>query len=196
MRDKMSDHAHYFWAVRIPDEIKQQIQLEMKKLQQTFLFKRWVHMNDYHITLAFLGSINHEKRQHVIELVGEAFEESQPFSLQILGLNVFGKTTSPRIFWAAVSDESKLLQLQAIVHKKCQEAGMELESRPYHPHITLARKWIGQEESSMGLLQKFNPFQEKPLSFLVNEIVLYKTNMDETPKYEIVYSHSLDSEKK
>lgn len=182
----MDKHAHYFWAVQIPDHIKQSLHDEMANLQQIFQFKRWVHMNDYHITLAFLGAMDPEKRQSVIELVGSAIKDEKAFTLQIQGLNVFGNKKSPRIFWGDVHHESKLFQLQEIVHKKCQEAGFILEDRQYHPHITLARKWIGNEAFDMRLLEKYNPFYEKPLSFQANKIVLYKTNPEKTPKYETI----------
>ncbi len=28
----------------------------------------------------------------------------------------------------------------------CEENGFSLETRPYHPHITVARKWVGEEK--------------------------------------------------
>lgn len=180
--DKMS--THYFWAIRLPDFIKQNIQDEMKNVKQIFQFKRWVHMYDFHITLAFLGSVDQQQLQHVIDLVGNAIKEEKAFSLQIQGLNIFGNQQTPRIFWAAVHEENKLFQLQKIVHEKCLEAGFTLENRPYHPHITLARKWTGREEFQLGLLEKYNPFCENPLSFQADEVVLYKTNLEQEPKYE------------
>ncbi|MEK4229250.1 RNA 2',3'-cyclic phosphodiesterase [Solibacillus sp. FSL H8-0538] len=187
----MEIKPHYFWAVRLPDSIKQYIQDEMTNVKQIFKFKRWVHMDDYHITLVFLGSVDQQKTQSVIDLVGDAIKDEKAFELQIEGLNVFGNNISPRIFWGAVNHETKLHQLQAVVHKKCQEAGFTLENRPYHPHITLARNWTGNEEFDRGLLQKHNPFYEEALSFQANEIVLYKSNLEKTPKYEPVATFSL-----
>ena len=83
-------------------------------------------------------------------------------------------------FWGAVNYESALFQLQAIVHRKCEEVGFTLETRPYHPHITIARKWSGNGEFNENLLEKYNPFHEKLLPFIANEIVLYKTNLKST----------------
>lgn len=61
--------------------------------------------------------------------------------IEIGGLNIFGSPKSPRIFWAQVNEVEPLFHLQEIVHKMCLAAGFTLETRPYHPHITLARKW-------------------------------------------------------
>ena len=190
-RDYMSHQTHYFWAVKLPDAIKQSIHDELNNVQPIFQFQRWVHRDDYHITLAFLGSADEQRLQEVINLVGQAMTEQHSFPLQIIGLNTFGNNKAPRIFWGAGNEEDRLYELQAIVHQKCLEGGFTLESRPYHPHITIARKWSAQEEFNMQLLTKHNPFQEKHLCFSVNEIALYKTNLDKIPKYEPIVRCSL-----
>ena len=187
----MEKQTHYFWAVRIPDHIKQTIHDELTQIKPIFQFKRWVDLHDYHITLAFLGSVNPQQLQSVITLVGDAINNQRPFTLQIQGLNVFGAQKSPRIFWAAVNEVDELFQLQEIVHKTCLAAGFTLETRPYHPHITLARKWGRDEDFKMDDLVTHNPFGEKALSFQVSEIVLYKSNLEKTPKYEPVVAFSL-----
>ena len=187
----MIHHTHYFWAVKLPDAIKQSIHDELNKVQPIFQFQRWVHREDYHITLAFLGAANEQRLQAAIDLVGKAMTEQKSFPLQIVGLNTFGNSKAPRIFWAAVNEEDQLYKLQAIVHQQCEEAGFKLESRPYHPHITIARKWSAQEEFDRQILTKHNPFQDKPLCFTANEMVLYKTNLDKTPKYEPIVCFSL-----
>lgn len=183
---------HYFWAVRLPDFIKQTIEDALTDSKQIFQFKRWVHRNDYHITLAFLGSVEQPQLQPTIDLVGNAIKDEKVFSLQIQGLNIFGNHQSPRIFWASVQQENKLFQLQTIVHEKCLEAGFTLEKRPYHPHITVARNWTGHEEFQLVLLEKHNPFYENPLTFQVDEVVLYKTNLEQIPKYEPIAVFSLN----
>ena len=187
----MSANPHYFWAVRLPDEMKRIIHEEMKKLEHIFRFKRWVHREDYHITLAFLGSVKEPQLASVIELVSNAIKEAESFPLHIEGLDLFGNQRAPRIFWAAVNEEEKLFRLQHIIHHTCMVAGFTLEDRPYHPHITLARKWSADEAFARELLVRYNPFQDVPLSFEVQDIVLYKTDVEKIPKYEPVVSLSI-----
>lgn len=80
--------AHYFWAVRIPDEIKQTMYEELNRIKPVFQFKRWVDLNDYHITLAFLGAVNPQQLSSVIESVGESIKIQKAFMLDIKGLGV------------------------------------------------------------------------------------------------------------
>ncbi len=187
----MERQPHYFWAVRIPNDVKQTIHDELTQIKPMFQFKRWVDLNDYHITLAFLGAVNPQQLSFVIELVGDAIKKEKAFMLEVTGLNVFGPQKSPRIFWGAVNEVNQLYQLQEIVHKTCLAAGFSLETRPYHPHITLARKWGKNEDFKMVDLVTHNPFIEKALSFEVSEIVLYKSNLENTPKYESIAAFSL-----
>lgn len=187
----MTANPHYFFAVRLPDSVKQIIHAHMTESASIFRFKRWVHMEDYHITLAFLGLVEEGRLSSVVQLVGDALKEERSFPLQVEGLNIFGNKQSPRIFWAAVNDERRLYRLQEAVYQKCIEAGFTLESRPYHPHITLARKWGAEDEFTLDYLERHNPFQESPSAFQVNEIVLYRTNIEKAPKYEPIVSFLL-----
>ena len=105
MRGYMSHHTHYFWAVKLPDDIKQKIYNELNNVQSIFQFQRWVHRDDYHITLAFLGGADEGRLQTAIDLVTKAMTEEKSFPLQIVGLNIFGNNKAPRIFWGAVNEE-------------------------------------------------------------------------------------------
>jgi RNA 2',3'-cyclic 3'-phosphodiesterase len=187
------EKKHYFWAVRIPSESKHILKNQVQLVQDYFPFKRWVHVEDYHITLSFLGFAEPDKLKQSINLVGEFVEQIKSFSLYVNCLGVFGNKNSPRIFWAGVEKEEKLFQLQKGIAKACKQAGFTLETRPYSPHITLARNWEG-EIFNPQVVEEHNPFSSEKLSFLVQEIVLYQTNLEKTPKYEAIENFPLLSE--
>lgn len=186
----MEKNPHYFWAVRLPDHAKNLIYTQVTNVQEHFLFKRWVHMEDYHITLAFLGAVEQQKLDLVVELVDSSIKGVKAFPLHMQGLNIFGNQKAPRIFWTSVKQEKQLNTLQSLVFKSCVKAGFSLETRPFTPHITLARNWTGPEFEQEWLKQ-YNPFTSVPLSFKADEVVLYKTNLEKVPKYEAVATISL-----
>lgn len=183
-------NPHYFWAVRLPDDIKNIINEKMKPLKVVFPFKRWVHPMDYHITLAFLGSVEKERIPSLLDIMGAYIKDSPSFSLQMTGLGVFGNATAPRIFWVSVNQEEMLYSLHKNVTIACKSAGFLLESRSYNPHITIARNWNGTIFEKK-MLDEYNPFHSITGMFMVDEVVLYKTNMDQTPKYEPIATFSL-----
>ncbi|KAB7705862.1 RNA 2',3'-cyclic phosphodiesterase [Bacillus aerolatus] len=172
---------HYFFALPLPLEFKQQLHQTVKAKQLPFA--RFVHEEDIHLTLAFLGSVEEERLQTAIGLVENAIRAIEAFPLVVDSFGSFGKKTEPRIFWAGVKEEERLNELQKKVSAACREAGFELDNKPFRPHLTLARKWKGAV-----------PFQLPQIvlnkKFLAESVVLYETYLDRSPKYKV--KHRID----
>jgi RNA 2',3'-cyclic 3'-phosphodiesterase len=112
--------------------------------------------------------------------------------LEINKLGIFGKLDSPRIFWGDTKESNELQVVRRKVFTACLDAGFQLETRPFKPHITLARKWAGDKPFQKTLLDVWNDLQPEPLLFKVNEVVLYQTHLDKTPKYEEITIYKLE----
>lgn len=178
--------SHYFFALALPSEIKQSLNKISEQIKENLTFKNWVHLEDYHITLAFLGHADDAQLQDAVELSLIALEGISAFPLEISSLGVFGPPKSPRILWAGTKHSAQLLDVQSYVFRACERADFKLDKRPFKPHITMARKWIGETP--------FNMEQEtilRDMKFIASEIVLYKTNLNRTPKYEKVRTFNL-----
>lgn len=167
---------HYFFALPLPNELKQSLHQCIQK--QQLPFARFVHEQDLHLTLAFLGSADEEQLQAARSLVASSVQEMEAFPLVINSLGVFGKKTEPRIFWAGIKEEQRLDTLQSAVSSACREAGFSIDNRPFRPHITLARKWKGE---SLFQLPQLAVNQK----FLAETVVLYETYLDKSPKYKV-----------
>jgi RNA 2',3'-cyclic 3'-phosphodiesterase len=176
--------THFFFAVKIPEETKLLIKEKCDKLKEILPFSTWVHHEDLHITLAFLGNAPSEKLSNAVDNVTAALSGTNGFQLEMNKLGIFGKEESPRIFWLNTKDSNKLEAVRKKVFTACTEAGFQLESRPFKPHITLARKWKGDQHFHKKLLDVWVELQPEPLLFNINEVVLYQTHLDKTPKYE------------
>ena len=99
----MDRNPHYFWAVRLPDAVKDIIFEKFAELKDIFPFKRWVHQDDYHITLSFLGSAEKQKLDTVVDFVEDAIKNESAFPLQIEGINTFG-TSNPLAYFGLPSN--------------------------------------------------------------------------------------------
>lgn len=189
----MSTQQHYFFAISIPPSTKEKLAKYFDMQQHVFPFKKPVFVEDYHITLVFLGAIQEEIIPALIEKVKECIHHLQSFHLRVDGYGIFGTPRSPRIFWNSVHYEEQLFTLQKQVAKACMQQGLMFDTRPYSPHITLARKWASTEPFKEELLQLHNPFQDELVQFDVSNVVLYKTNINQLPRYEVVYKIPLKS---
>jgi RNA 2',3'-cyclic 3'-phosphodiesterase len=187
----MEHRSHFFFAVRIPEQTKLRMQEHIEKIKERIPFSRWVHYQDLHITLAFLGSAPPDKLKQAENQVQVALKDEQAFTLKINKLGFFGNVDSPRVFWADTEESKKLKSIRNKVFSACEEAGLQLETRPFRPHITLARKWKGEQPFQTELLGLWEEFQPVPLSFEASEVVIYQTHLDKTPKYEAIKIYPL-----
>ncbi|MED1488739.1 RNA 2',3'-cyclic phosphodiesterase [Bacillus smithii] len=172
--------THYFFALRLPDETKEY--LYSWRRQFSLPFKRWVHPNDYHITFAFLGDADPKLLQKAVDTVKRIVEKTPPFSVQIDSIGTFGRKESPRIFWAGTKQNNRLFDIQKQVFQAAKEAGFQLDSKPFRPHITLAKKWNGD----ISFTDATGFLYAKPPShiFQADSVVLYQTHLDRSPMYE------------
>lgn len=182
----MNIRDHYFYALKIPIEIKKELFGQCKLLKEKLPFKKWVHYEDYHITLAFLGSCELSQLHHSIQLVERAIQHETTFSLMISHFGFFGNKNSPRIFKAGVEKEPSLNRLRKIVYDACENASFQLDKRPFRPHITLARRWNSDLSFDLNHIQLM-----ETITFQASEVVLYQTHLDQEPKYEEIKTFQL-----
>lgn len=176
----MEQQTHFFYAVELPGKAKENLEEAAGKLKTILPFKSWVHPQDLHITLAFLGNADASRVNAANKLIESALSRQSAFELGIDHLGTFGRKDSPRIFWAGLEDSDTLKKVREDVFTSCLTAGFELEKRPFSPHITLARKWTGESPFTY----KTNPFKEEKIKFDAERVVLYKTHLGKSPKYE------------
>ena len=178
---------HYFLALSLPEETKRYLNDSMEPMRLEDSFKKWVHPEDYHLTLAFLGSA--DELGPVMDKVGRLTHPS--FSLTLSGFGTFGKSDSPRILWMGVEPSDMLHRLRDHVFGACEEAGFQLDQRPFSPHITVGRKWNGEKPFTQQWLNGCKPPERH--MFTATEVVLYQTHPDRLPKYEAIHTIPLQA---
>lgn len=182
----MNHNAHFFIAIPISNVVRHELANLTEAMKGTVPFKSWVHPEDYHITLAFLGNASEEKRKELSEGLLRKLQKHSGFELKLSQPGVFGQPKSPRVLWYGLAGSAELIDLQQITAQACIETGFELDQRPYHPHITLARRWNSPTSFDKGIFDKMHIEKGNPAAFYVDHAVLYRTNMMKSPKYEIV----------
>ncbi|MCA1032404.1 RNA 2',3'-cyclic phosphodiesterase [Bacillus timonensis] len=181
----MSKHTHYFLALPLPPHIRSLLTEWKELLEQRFSFRSWVHPQDLHITLCFLGSVSSfSQMSQLKKQVKSIAEIHQPLELSIDVPGTFGSPTSPRIFWAGVKESQDLRSLQQQVYNACINVGFELEKRPFTPHITLARKRTSPFQFKESDIREMVRPKEEHSSYEVNQMVLYQTHLDRMPRYQ------------
>ncbi|MBA8837133.1 RNA 2',3'-cyclic phosphodiesterase [Ochrobactrum sp. RH2CCR150] len=121
-----------FTALEIPRDAA----LSLSLLRGGLPGARWIDVENYHITLRFIGDVE----GHVADEVANALDRVRrpEFMLNLSGVNAFG-SKKPHSIYAGVSPSPELNALQAEIERICQRFHIPADPRKFTPHVTLAR---------------------------------------------------------
>jgi len=135
------EQVRSFIAIELPDELKlglTQLEAQLKMSKQPWV--KWVDPYSIHLTLKFLGSIAVDRISEITGAMEEAIQGISPFHLEVKDLGVFPSLRRVQVAWVGISGEvDKLSQLQRHLESNLARLGFAPESRPFTPHLTLAR---------------------------------------------------------
>ena len=128
---------------------------------------RWIDVENYHITLRFIGDVDGRTADEVVDRLDRI--DRPEFSLALNGIGSFG-STKPHSIWAGVSGAPELNALQGEIERICQRIGLAPDPRKFTPHVTLARLKASRVEDVVHYLGGRGDFQTAP--FRVGRFVL------------------------
>lgn len=148
-------------------EIPQSAALSLSLLRGGVPGARWIDRENFHITLRFIGDVDHRTADEVVEALDRV--RRQQFSLTLSGTGFFGNK-KPHSIWAGVLPSPGLNALQADLERVCQRIGLPPEPRKFTPHVTLARLKNARVDDVMHYLTGRGNFAAGP--FTVGRFVL------------------------
>ena len=170
-----------FIAIELPEEVKtglNRLQAELKLPQHTFV--KWVAPEGIHLTLKFLGNISPQKVAEIINVMEQASQGISPFQLQITEVGAFPNMRQPRVLWLGIKGElDKLIAWQKRIDNGLIPLGFAKETRPFTPHLTLARLREGvspEDRRDFGELVMKTPV-EVNFKVNVNSLSLMKSQL-------------------
>ncbi len=154
-----SEQIRSFIAIELPQNVKRGLeQIKYKVKQEGYAGIKWVNTEGIHVTLKFLGNISREQKIEISKILKETTKEISPFNLEIAGLGAFPDLGRPRVLWVAINGEvAKLTRLQQEIDSLLSSRGFPKESRPFVPHLTLARlsdSMLPEEKRKIGTFIK------------------------------------------
>ncbi|MFP3421057.1 RNA 2',3'-cyclic phosphodiesterase [Bacillus sp. SIMBA_154] len=181
----MSESRHYFIGIHIPEQLAHQIKTDIDQ-RSGLSFQKWTAPSDYHVTLVFLGAIPKERLEKIIQLLENLSNEASSFPLELNELGQFGTKERPRVFFAKPSESRPLMHLREKVKESVLSAGHPVEKRPFHPHMTIARKWNADQPYA-----EQSPLRKEPYVMEVSIIALFEIRPKETPRYHTIKQFTL-----
>ena len=135
------EQVRSFIAIELPDEVKLglvKLQAQLKLGKQPSV--KWVDPNSIHLTLKFLGNVPVDRIGNITGAMEKAAQGISPFHLEVKDLGVFPNLRRVQVVWVGISGQvERLSQLQQRIESNLAPLGFAPESRPFTPHLTLAR---------------------------------------------------------
>ena len=152
-------------------EIPADIAAELSTFRGGLPGARWVEPENYHITLRFIGDIDHSIARDISSLLDGARRRG-PVTVTFDQLDTFGGGR-PRAVFARAVPANGLQELQAEQESLMRRAGLPPEKRKFHPHVTLARLRNASAIDVAGYIGTHGQFPK--LSFTAERFVLFSS---------------------
>lgn len=185
-----------FFAVPIPaparaliGDLAEQVQAAVGDGQARI---RWVRMDGLHLTLRFLGQTPLERLPALEAIADGIAARTAPFAITVSGAGAFPEPRRPRILWLGIPDGAdRLASLAEDLGRRIEAAGSPIESRPFAPHLTIARTdGLRAGPEAAGILQE--AAARLDASFSVDRLVLYRSVLGNGPaSYEPLHESVL-----
>lgn len=129
-----------FAAVDLAPQVLERVEKATARLHRRAPKAKWVAPGSMHLTLFFFGWVAPERVPTLETALARAASSHGAFSLDVRGGGSFGTRAHPRVLWLGLEGEvERLAALQASVTREVVPLGFEAETRPFAPHLTLAR---------------------------------------------------------
>ena len=167
MLSGMSTHR-LFVALRPPRPVRDILRAAMHGISGA----RWQSDEQLHLTLRFIGEVDHHKAEDIAAALGALYAPS--VVARIAGVGLFERQGRAHMVWAGVEPHEPLAALHRKVEQLLARVGVVPETRAFVPHITLAR--LNRGSGPVASFLALNSDLSSP-TFIFGHVTLYESEM-------------------
>ncbi len=129
-----------FLALIFSESLHGKLQQSLRLLRQLKLPIKWTEDENLHLTLKFWGETERGRVDELRQKLPLLLENRAP-RLVIDSFGVFPNSRAPRVLWLGIQEENQpcLITIFEQVEMLSRQMRLPLESKAFHPHITLGR---------------------------------------------------------
>ena len=160
-----------FFGLPLPDAHRKRLEVHLADCVAHAPEFRWTPAANLHLTIRFLGNVE----EPVAEGITDRLADQPPagFTLELGDLGTFKRGRLVRVVWLHVSvGADQAGELAAQVEAECVRAGLTPETRPFQPHLTLARARArdGNEVPALPATPDLPPWRAE-------QLILYRSHL-------------------
>ncbi len=156
-----------FVAIDLPETHGARLQ----GLADPHLDARWTPQGQHHLTLRFIGEVSAETVEAI--KAGLADVTGEALTLEGHGLDVFPSRRRPRVLFSRIAPTPALERVQIAVESALRGLGLTPNTKPFTPHVTLARFKRPRPRDVRAYLRAHHGFALPP--FPAKEFLLYQS---------------------
>ena len=126
-----------FIALDIPADVRAALTSYLERARALAPEARWARVEGLHVTLKFIGHAEDARVEQIKAAL--SLIKAAPFEVKFAGVGFFPNPNAGRVFWAGVDGVESLPSLASSIDAAMEKLEFPRETKPYHPHLTLAR---------------------------------------------------------
>jgi 2'-5' RNA ligase len=177
-------HALQAELALVQQELKQSIEPEMKRGTRI----SWVQPAKIHLTMKFLGDMDEQMIEPLRIAIEQAIGNRTVVNVPLERLGAFPRPQSPRVLWVGPSENwergieaKRVAEIHGAIERACEDVGFLRETKPFSPHLTLARIKAGERHVGVALAK--DGVLDRPISLgllTVESVVLIQSELRPT----------------
>lgn len=129
-----------FVAVDPPPEARADLAAALEPLRGVPGEPRWTVPERWHLTLLFLGAVPDRQVPELVAALEPEVRAAAPGRLRLAGAGRFGSPRRPQVAWIGLDgDVAALADLARRLAAQARRLRLEVEDRPFRPHLTVGR---------------------------------------------------------
>jgi RNA 2',3'-cyclic 3'-phosphodiesterase len=192
VRVTTEQHWRVFCAIELPQHVCDLVLRHIAKLKESTTQARasWARAAGLHLTIKFLGEIPQGAVGDLSAAADRAAASVAPFALRLERSGVFPERGPAKVLWIGVNDLTKgLTRLQATLEEECALSGFDRETRPFRPHLTVAR--LRNPKDARVLAAAHRSLKFEPVEFEIRELLVIRSELSsEGSKYSVISRHA------
>ena len=179
-----------FAAVVPPESVARHLEAVVAPLRERTPNLRWGNESAWHLTCAFFGEVAETRVVELQRRLGRAAARHDSMSLRFRGAGAFARPARASVLYVDVETElPPISALAASCSAAGRRIGLDVDDRPYRPHLTVARA-KGREPVDMRPVVDELAGYEGP-RWTASEISLVRSHLGPTPWYETLSTWQL-----
>lgn len=183
-----------FISIPIPAEITSAAKKIIRKLKPLDDGVKWVPMDNFHLTLKFLGEVDNVEVPALCDAIRKVTDTLEPFELKFSGTGGLPSAEKPRTVFVGVADPTgNLVALVSGLEKQLADLGFKPEPRDYTPHLTLGRTRSNSRRAGDELVAAMEKMGDVSVGeMIVGEVHLMASFLDKAgPTYQVMATIAL-----